>query len=104
MTENSNVFTLSDPREQDIPRPSATTRVDQRKIKASILVLGGGADRSMLNLQQRTAPGDGGRFDLEKPAQGTYTYMPLRLGDIRGYTTELDLRRRADFSSRIIDR
>lgn len=77
-----------------IPRPSATTHVDYERseIISSIIALGAGADARLRELHQRTGTEDGGKFvDLVKPGEAAFTYLPLRLGDIRGYKTILNL-------------
>jgi hypothetical protein len=62
-------------------------------INAAILVVGAGANDFLDHVHRRTSdPADGGSFiDATSPGEASLTYVPLRLGDIRGWHTRLHL-------------
>jgi hypothetical protein len=77
----------------EIPHPSALAGVDYkaRSIQMLALALGGGARELLDRIWQRTTR-EGGRLVAPAQASGpSFHYLPLGLGDIRGFSVRLHL-------------
>ncbi len=75
-----------------IPAPKGLLRFDhaKREINASIVVVGAGADRYLQFLFESTST-RGALVDLGARDEATFSYLPVRLGDIRGFKTVFHL-------------
>ena len=78
----------------EIPRPGTLVAIDyeKRDINSSIVVVGSGADDFLRCVYERTAAdARGRRIDAAQPDEASFTYLPMRLGDIRGFATRSHL-------------
>ena len=75
-----------------VPSPASLVPIDlqKRALNMGVLVIGPGADE-LLSHVFRTTGGSGQRIDHARPGAASLTYLPLRLGDIRGFTTQIHL-------------
>ena len=77
-----------------VPVPLALTTVDydRHEINAYVLVLGAEADPHLRALHRKTsAPDATGFINVAGPDEPSFTYLPLTLGDIRGYSPKFHL-------------
>jgi hypothetical protein len=89
-TETPSLWLL----EGKVPAPQSRAVVDYaaKTINIYILVVGADAENELDALYRRTGPADAGRVsfvhDKTSPA---FSYLPLQLGDIRGFSTRIHL-------------
>lgn len=76
----------------DVPRPNGLVLFDHAKqeINTSIIVVGSGADAFLQHVYTTTVS-KGNFVDVSTPGEPSFLYLPVRLGDIRGWATRFHL-------------
>lgn len=74
-----------------VPHPGGLEYVQYstKRINFAILVVGGAADAVLEKRHKDTAAEDTQKVDYSSPHQPSFTYLPMRMGDIRGFQTAL---------------